>query len=354
MAIKEESVLNQFVNEISTESDIIETQKYVEKGLPNKKEGPIKKIWDQVLGLWAYVKSNDVSWINKILPVAGLAYLVSPIDAVPDYIPGIGLLDDAGIIGLIVFKMGAVLTPYIKKIKKEKSEVEKPVKKNIINEESLKPWQRTIIIIIPDDNDRVFETDLPLYTISKAASLFKFSPGHPKVNTAYATIDKVIPDQYIVLSEYQKFYNEKKFSAFKELCASLGAKEMKLKSAVENGIELDIHANAIISEGIKIGMGTSSGKKKSIAETLELSFSGKNKGIKEFSSPWLDFEPKWIELRNMRNYSLENATIEYEYEDNLGISTELSANLEKCDISVGGKFEKINSIKYAYTITFYN
>lgn len=38
----------------------------------------------------------------KAIAIAALLYVVSPIDAIPDIIPGLGLIDDAGIVGLAI------------------------------------------------------------------------------------------------------------------------------------------------------------------------------------------------------------------------------------------------------------
>lgn len=48
-----------------------------------------------------YFRSNDVPRARKLL-VAGavLAYVLLPVDAVPDFIPWLGWLDDAGVVGL--------------------------------------------------------------------------------------------------------------------------------------------------------------------------------------------------------------------------------------------------------------
>lgn len=47
----------------------------------------------------AYVRGDyrGVSWESMVLVVAGLVYLVSPIDLIPDFLPG-GLVDDATVV----------------------------------------------------------------------------------------------------------------------------------------------------------------------------------------------------------------------------------------------------------------
>ncbi|WP_347552350.1 YkvA family protein [Pseudalkalibacillus hwajinpoensis] len=44
---------------------------------------------------------RDISRKSIILIVGGLLYFVSPIDAVPDLLAGVGLLDDVAVIGFI-------------------------------------------------------------------------------------------------------------------------------------------------------------------------------------------------------------------------------------------------------------
>src|SRR5215207_10140826 len=52
--------------------------------------------------LWDHFNSGDVSGTEKILVIAALLYLVSPVDLVPDFIPIAGLLDDAAVAGLVL------------------------------------------------------------------------------------------------------------------------------------------------------------------------------------------------------------------------------------------------------------
>ena len=52
--------------------------------------------------LWEHLNSGSVSKTEKVLIVAALLYLISPVDFVPDWIPVAGLLDDAGIAALVL------------------------------------------------------------------------------------------------------------------------------------------------------------------------------------------------------------------------------------------------------------
>ncbi len=52
--------------------------------------------------LWEYLTSGKCSLADVVLVVAALLYLISPIDAVPDFIPVAGWLDDAAIAGLVL------------------------------------------------------------------------------------------------------------------------------------------------------------------------------------------------------------------------------------------------------------
>ncbi len=47
--------------------------------------------------------SKDTKWWLKMIPIAGFAYVLWPIDAVTDFLPFLGRLDDIGVI-LLSFK----------------------------------------------------------------------------------------------------------------------------------------------------------------------------------------------------------------------------------------------------------
>jgi len=61
--------------------------------------------------VWRLFRDRRVSGWVKLIPIAGLAYLLSPIDLLPDLlIPGLGELDDLTII-LVSLKMFVDLAP---------------------------------------------------------------------------------------------------------------------------------------------------------------------------------------------------------------------------------------------------
>ena len=82
------------------------------------KNGPIEEFWDRLQQLFQLFKN----WINgsyKEIPAAslfmlivGLVYFVTPIDIVPDFIAGLGLFDDAAVLGLIIKQLNGDLESY--------------------------------------------------------------------------------------------------------------------------------------------------------------------------------------------------------------------------------------------------
>ena len=52
--------------------------------------------------LWKYFNSGKVSKAEKVILLAALLYLISPVDLVPDTIPVVGWLDDLGVAGLVL------------------------------------------------------------------------------------------------------------------------------------------------------------------------------------------------------------------------------------------------------------
>lgn len=74
--------------------------------------GPMVKIWDKVQVLWRFIRDPEVAWAKKGAAVGSLIYLVSPLDAVPDFIPAGGLLDDVAVILFVARMLAESLKSY--------------------------------------------------------------------------------------------------------------------------------------------------------------------------------------------------------------------------------------------------
>ena len=79
----------------------------------NMNRGKIAKIWNYVMALWKLIQDPEAAWVGKAIAIGALLYLVSPIDAIPDVIPGLGLSDDAAIIAIAVASLAIELEKYL-------------------------------------------------------------------------------------------------------------------------------------------------------------------------------------------------------------------------------------------------
>ena len=70
--------------------------------------GLLKKCWDDLTALIRLVRAyingeyKDVSWETIVLSIAAIIYFINPIDLIPDFIPGIGFIDDAAVIAFTI------------------------------------------------------------------------------------------------------------------------------------------------------------------------------------------------------------------------------------------------------------
>ena len=94
----------------ATEGDV----ERIDTDLKKMKRGPIKEVWEKVLSLFELINNPETPWSSKAIAIGALIYLISPIDAVPDLIPIIGLSDDAAVILATITKLAIDLKKYSK------------------------------------------------------------------------------------------------------------------------------------------------------------------------------------------------------------------------------------------------
>lgn len=97
------------------------TQKLVndamKKAKRSKKESSFEEIWDNIQLLfqlakdWSTAQYTQIPIGSMIAIIMGLLYFVSPIDFVPDFLPG-GLIDDAFVLSLIIRQIKTDLYKY--------------------------------------------------------------------------------------------------------------------------------------------------------------------------------------------------------------------------------------------------
>ena len=59
-----------------------------------------------LLNAWRSGRYRGIATHSILLVVAGLVYLVTPTDAVPDLLPGVGFLDDATVLSFVFGQVG--------------------------------------------------------------------------------------------------------------------------------------------------------------------------------------------------------------------------------------------------------
>ncbi|WP_306010054.1 YkvA family protein [Bacillus sp. MMSF_3328] len=74
----------------------------------DSRKNSLSEVWDKLQLLFELIKAyskgqyRDISAKTAVTVIAGILYFVSPLDLVPDFLAGIGILDDAAIIGFII------------------------------------------------------------------------------------------------------------------------------------------------------------------------------------------------------------------------------------------------------------
>lgn len=187
--------------------------------------------------------------------------------------------------------------------------------------------------------------------IDYCAENFRFPPQHPVNGVVYACPDYQ-PEYYVPIANFHEYAFQLKMGAFIEMCSSLGAKKCSIVFAEENGKELnfDGSVNAIDENKLKATFKKSSSQ--SFASDYEFP---KPNQIVQFDSPWIETEPSWSSVQRIRlKNGITRSRIEFNYSDEMGITSQIAGKLSKAGINLGGSFNEIKKTKLIYEVEFWN
>lgn len=86
----------------------------------NDKKGSLSEVWDKLQLLFELIKAyskgeyKNVSKSTIMTVIGAILYFVSPLDLVPDFLVGIGIIDDAAVIGYTLKKLGTEIEEFKK------------------------------------------------------------------------------------------------------------------------------------------------------------------------------------------------------------------------------------------------
>lgn len=96
------------------EEDAKKKEEYIDSNIIAKlaKVGTRVRLTRDIRALYRFMKSENVSLAKKFVVIAALLYFILPIDAIPDFIPVAGFLDDIGVVAAVVAFLGKELVEF--------------------------------------------------------------------------------------------------------------------------------------------------------------------------------------------------------------------------------------------------
>ena len=97
---------------LSEEAQVIKERQIVKIGFHSKITSKLKRLsfLREIISIYYLTKDENVPMAVKVLGWGALAYFITPIDAIPDLIPGTGFLDDGGVIAAVLTQIQTYLT----------------------------------------------------------------------------------------------------------------------------------------------------------------------------------------------------------------------------------------------------
>src|SRR5262245_61030415 len=86
-------------------------ERAIEERLPGKLRGVAgdNRLVKLVREVYGYISDPRVPQRYKLLAIASLIYFITPFDAIPDWIPGAGYIDDAGALAALVVSVRKII-----------------------------------------------------------------------------------------------------------------------------------------------------------------------------------------------------------------------------------------------------
>jgi len=112
----------------TTEDDLKKALEHENEIKEKSQKGVLAKFWEEIQLMFSLLKDywngdyREVSWGTIASIIVALLYILSPIDLIPDFIPVIGLADDAMVVALCLKLIYEDLEKY-KKFKKNQEEL---------------------------------------------------------------------------------------------------------------------------------------------------------------------------------------------------------------------------------------
>ena len=93
-------------------------QDAVNKAYQNRNQ--LKTVWEDLMAVcrmlkaWSKGDYLSVPWKTIVLSLATIIYFLNPFDMAPDFIPGVGYLDDAVVLGFVVNSIKKELEKFLR------------------------------------------------------------------------------------------------------------------------------------------------------------------------------------------------------------------------------------------------
>ncbi|AGB40844.1 hypothetical protein Halha_0878 [Halobacteroides halobius DSM 5150] len=306
----------------------------------------LRKVKDYIKALFSLVKNNGASNYNKTIAGGALLYLLNPMDFIPDFILGFGLMDDLVIIMIAVSIIGTDLNKYLttdSTLSNNLFYLIQP-KSDYINNQYTEQEGVRVLYLHPDQLDE-FGLQILNNNLIQTSKLYV---GHPYFYKILIPCDRF--DQYISNDLIDEEIS---------LLAALGAK--KVKYQVHNFEQLSLSGEVDFNLFDQIIAGEVKARKRGYKYTKQEKSLEFNQ-ISNYNLNQLE-ELVWyfthqnqfndiIKNRVLTDLTTEEITLEYSTSNFLNLDTRTKINL-KADID--GRFKMSNVIhkKVNYKVKFY-